>query len=340
MTDSKTTDQYVVHELLRPNELPSAPCTPEALPLNEASGMDVYCGEDGFWREFTHVKGRYGRRDIFVDASPIAHRAPCIGYVVRESQSEQNDSDELTLSQLRKIVVLGDTNSPAAMIPLINSSPGHVALLVHEATDCYIPRHIDPDGITGQNRTPDSVYKVSVERGHSTPTMAGDFAKAIAAERLFLNHIGGRFPAPTFPINNKHDGFKLSVLTEIENQATQAWSHPQGARAVAASDFRRIVIPPLPKLTELELGVEMETELSGLRTTRPSFPSLQESRGGGFHRTSVTNSAGGSSSSTRGLSTATTSYRNDRPIRTQRRPRGEKIHQTDERPGCSNSARQ
>jgi ribonuclease Z len=120
---------------------------------------------------------------------------------MRESQSQANETDDLSQSRLRKIVVLGDTNSPAAMIPLINSSPGHVALLVHEATDCCIPSEVDSDGITGKHRTPESVCKVSLERGHSTPAMAGEFAKAIGAQRLFLNHLGGRFVfhLPLFP---------------------------------------------------------------------------------------------------------------------------------------------
>jgi ribonuclease Z len=74
MTESKTNDRYVVHELLKKNESPSAPCTPEALHPSEDSGMDVCCDEDGFWKEFTRVEGRHGRQTIVVDAGPIAHR--------------------------------------------------------------------------------------------------------------------------------------------------------------------------------------------------------------------------------------------------------------------------
>lgn len=108
-----------------------------------------------------------------------------------ESESEE-PSEPPSPPLLRKVVVLGDTRAPDAMIPLITSTPGQVSLLIHEATDCCIPHTIDPESITGRNRTVVSVHRTSMERGHSTPDMAGRFAKAIEADRLVLNHIGGR----------------------------------------------------------------------------------------------------------------------------------------------------
>ena len=111
----------------------------------------------------------------------------------------------------RKLVILGDTHDPSPLIPLIHADPAFalclpevnvhntgtrvripVSLLVHEATDAYIPPRIDPDERTGRNRTKESVDAKTRERGHSTPAMAGAFARAIAAERLVLNHIGAR----------------------------------------------------------------------------------------------------------------------------------------------------
>lgn len=74
MTATNTLDQYTVHELLGVDEEPSTSCTPESLHESEVAGLDIRCGEEGFWREITHVKGRYGRKDVFVDAGPIIHR--------------------------------------------------------------------------------------------------------------------------------------------------------------------------------------------------------------------------------------------------------------------------
>jgi ribonuclease Z len=215
MTDSKCQDKYVVHELLRPGEQPSAPCTTGEMRDNEVKGRDIVCGEDGFWRECVKAWSNRARRDIAVDAGQVVHRGklysehlpipsaqlfqvPCLGYVFRESpmQSDLQGKDEeaqaAALGRLRKLVLLGDTNDPDGIIPLVNSSPGHVALAVHEATDCYIPTHVDPQQRTGKNRTTESVHAVSLERGHSTPHMAGQFANEIGARRLVLNHIGAR----------------------------------------------------------------------------------------------------------------------------------------------------
>jgi hypothetical protein len=62
-------------------------------------------------------------------------------------------------------------------------------LLIHEATDAYIPRSVDPQA----KRALGTVKEKALSRGHSTPDMAGAFAKKIKAEKLMLNHIGGRF---------------------------------------------------------------------------------------------------------------------------------------------------
>lgn len=74
MTDSKCQDKYVVHELLRPGEQPSAPCLAPAMRDNEMKGRDILCGEDGFWRECVRVRSNRARRDIVVDVGQVIHR--------------------------------------------------------------------------------------------------------------------------------------------------------------------------------------------------------------------------------------------------------------------------
>ena len=92
----------------------------------------------------------------------------------------------------RSLVILGDTSDPTALTALVTEDKNPVSLLVHEATDAYMPPHVDPEKKTGRNRTERSVMEKAVEKGHSTPAMAGLFAKHIRAERLALNHIGAR----------------------------------------------------------------------------------------------------------------------------------------------------
>ena len=102
------------------------------------------------------------------------------------------DDPSPAATQLRTIVILGDTSDPSALIPLLNELRSRVSLLVHEATDAYISSDIDKYGTTGRNRTVESVTAKAIEKGHSTPAMTGAFARQIGAERLVQNHIGAR----------------------------------------------------------------------------------------------------------------------------------------------------
>ncbi|KAG6829665.1 hypothetical protein H0H92_003908 [Tricholoma furcatifolium] len=228
MTLSKTAHYYVVHELLTKDD-PMTPCLPhddsinslylpDVMHCNEVVGQDIVCGDDGLWRQFTTSNGFYG--DICVDAGPILHRDPCVGYVIREQAGP-----------MRKLVILGDTYDPSAIIPLcLSPSP---SLLIHEATDAHIPPHVDYKS----RRSPETVLETALGRGHSIPAMAGIFAKTIGAERLVLNHIGSRFPAPRFEGDHRS-----AVMSEIERQATEAWGSKR--RATAAYDYMTVKIPP------------------------------------------------------------------------------------------------
>lgn len=86
----------------------------------------------------------------------------------------------------RKLVILGDTSDPWTMKELCMDA----SLIVHEATNAYIPSQLDPQG--PKQDTAESVRERAVQRGHSTPVMAGEFAHAIRAQSLILNHFGSR----------------------------------------------------------------------------------------------------------------------------------------------------
>jgi ribonuclease Z len=177
----------------------------------------------------------------------------------------ESDEEVPYLVAPRSIVILGDTCDPTAIIPLvIENHPHPVSLLVHEATDAYIPPHIDPEQRTGKNRTEQSVMEKAVEKGHSTPAMAGLFAKQIGAQRLALNHIGSRyashtpqlflsaymtkrtrrFPAPPLIPHSNRDKFRRNCMAELETQANKIWQPKNNVSAIAVSDFDRIVIQP------------------------------------------------------------------------------------------------
>ena len=68
-------------------------------------------------------------------------------------------------------MILGDTANPKS---ILRYGKG-IDLLIHECT------------------YPDEYKRRSIYAGHSTPTMAANFANLIEAKNLIINHIGGRF---------------------------------------------------------------------------------------------------------------------------------------------------
>lgn len=67
----------------------------------------------------------------------------------------------------------------------------NASLLVHEATDAHIPVNVDRS-FRGDTKTTEWIHERTVAKGHSTPAMAGAFAKSIRARRLVLNHFSGK----------------------------------------------------------------------------------------------------------------------------------------------------
>ncbi|KAG6869323.1 hypothetical protein C0993_000076 [Termitomyces sp. T159_Od127] len=206
---------YVVHEL----RMPSDPHTGDYTSLTRLS-CELSNGRnipqvDGVWRDIF----RDGM--VSVSAAPIHHSVPCVGYVVTEApvpgkidpklyipdlkrtntpmtamrRLQQGESIELSDGTIlqgpprrkgRKVVILGDTFDPSPIIPLALDAD----LLVHEATNAHLPG-IDP--ATKDTDTYESVENRARSRGHSTPQMAGAFAKRVNARRLLLNHFSARY---------------------------------------------------------------------------------------------------------------------------------------------------
>ncbi|KIO13252.1 hypothetical protein M404DRAFT_122698 [Pisolithus tinctorius Marx 270] len=253
MTFTRTADTYAVHELLTAT-CARTPCDSAALHPSESSGSDLMCGEDGFWRHITSARGRLG--DVVIDAGPIVHKVPCLGYIFREPSFPH-----------RKLALLGDTCDASAIIPLLQSpSP---SLLVHEATDAFIPSEIDPQA----RRSREEVKEKVLARGHSTPVMAGQFAKRVGTERLILNHIGSRH------YQGQGDA-RFSVIDEISRQASEAWGM---GRAEVAFDYMRVTIPEPRPVVEMNMGVQEPQIIEGGRMEQEwgDGDGGQGTRGGG-----------------------------------------------------------
>lgn len=208
---------YVVHELRFASDPPPS-ADSSTLPLNSAelsTGRNIVQQADGTWPDI------FTSDQFIVSAAPIKHSVPCVGYVILERpvpgkmnpslyiphlkrtrmplsvlrQLQQGESVTLPDGTLlegpqrrpgRKLVILGDTYDPSP----IASIAADADILIHEATNAHLPE-IDPD--TKAADTYEIAHERATSRGHSTPQMAGAFAKRIGARKLVLNHFSARY---------------------------------------------------------------------------------------------------------------------------------------------------
>ena len=81
-------------------------------------------------------------------------------------------------------------------------------VVIHEATNAYlsgIDKDTDMRGVT----------RDAIVHGHSTPQIAGEFAKAVRAKTLLLNHFSARY-------KGDQTVESVSIMTRIERQAIKA----------------------------------------------------------------------------------------------------------------------
>ncbi|KAJ3271561.1 hypothetical protein HDV01_006523 [Terramyces sp. JEL0728] len=202
---------FVVHELLEVND----PVDTDELHPEELKGTEIY-KTDNIWVIDEHVR-----------ASSITHTVPSIGYVIQEPDSKGKlrmnelqpildrhkdkftgnphlllkdfkngvpidipglfvDPKDYTGPDIkgRKLTILGDCNNADQMIPIAQDS----TVLVHEATNAFLKGDAD---------TKETLKETTISHGHSTPEMAGEYAKKINAKVLILNHFSSRYKGDT-----------------------------------------------------------------------------------------------------------------------------------------------
>lgn len=244
---------YVVHELRFPTDPVDRDYTTLPPPAAESLEGRNIASVNGVWPEI------YKDGVVSVSAAPILHSVPCVGYVVQEapvpgkmepksyvphlkrtrtpmsvmSKLQQGESVTLTDGTVlqgpprrpgRKIVILGDTYDPSPIIPLA----GGADLLVHEATNAHLP---GLDLNTKDADTYETVQERAMSRGHSTPQMAGKFARTIGAKRLILNHFSARYPGD-------ESEESLRIMGAIGELAAQEF----GKAVICARDFTSVDI--------------------------------------------------------------------------------------------------
>ena len=124
--------------------------------------------------------------------------------------------------QGRKIAICGDTADSRALAGLAEGAD----VLIHEATNAFLSG-IDKDS------SKEEVMRDAQIHGHSTPSIAGKFAKRIGAKRLVLNHFSSRY-------KGDQSIESISIMTRIEQEAVSASGLGED-KVAAAWDF--MVLP-------------------------------------------------------------------------------------------------
>jgi ribonuclease Z len=257
---------YVVHELRFPGD-PS-----DGTVSSPSPSQDLHPSELPEGRNIPQVDGKWieiFKDDVIsVSAAPILHSVPCVGYVVHEAPVQGKVDPKLYIPHLkrtgtdmrmmgeiqkgqtitladgtvlagpprelgRKIVVLGDTHDPSPIEELASGAD----LIVHEATNAHLP------GVDYRVKTEDtyeSVEETAKSRGHSTPQMAGRFAKRIGAKNLFLNHFSSRY-------SGGNDGPSQDIMGAIKQLAITEFGREE---VVCARDLMSVEVPSKRALAE------------------------------------------------------------------------------------------
>ncbi|KZV97310.1 Metallo-hydrolase/oxidoreductase [Exidia glandulosa HHB12029] len=258
--------RYVVHELRFPTDPltdPAAALTPHACEL-VSHQRDILQAANGTWPDI------FLSPLLSVSAAPIHHSVPCVGYVVSELPipgkiepslyaphinrnkvalvksgiakpmsllAKLQAGETLTLPDGavleppprrpgRKVVILGDTYDPRPIASLAHGAD----VLIHEATNAYLPG-VDLD--TKESDTAETVQARAVGHGHSTPQMAGAFARDVGARMLVLNHFSARYPGDESEQSRR-------VMDAIRHLAVSAFESDE---VICARDFMSISVP-------------------------------------------------------------------------------------------------
>lgn len=237
---------------------------------SEMAGMDVLPNPDSTWTIPTHPAGGPIAASWRLCAAPLQHTIDSVGYVFMERPqrgslnvtrvlrdrllTDENKVYQKTMGisnplqllgflqkgerasikeggaivQLnpeeyvsppimgRKLVVLGDTCDSRQLAGLAANAD----MIVHEATNAAIE-----DG-----ETKDAVAKLAVSRGHSTPEMAGAFARACGAKQLVLTHFSSRY-------KGDNSVKSIAVMNQIVGQAVETF---ESNSVLAAQDLMEI----------------------------------------------------------------------------------------------------
>lgn len=131
----------------------------------------------------------------------------------------------------RKIVVMGDTCDGA----MIQNIAMDADVLIHEATNAFLPGY---ETTSSRYSSLQQLERDSYNHGHSTPEMAGRFAKKIRAQKLILTHFSPRYPGDSSESSMK-------MMWKLEEMAKATCGLSGVNDVIAAWDLMSVNIPQI-----------------------------------------------------------------------------------------------
>ncbi|CCG80613.1 protein of unknown function [Taphrina deformans PYCC 5710] len=163
-----------------------------------------------------------------VTAVPILHSVPSLAYIITEDDSiripdtyvqklkdvfkgknvsliqtamrdlkagksislEDETIGPLEREKGRQVVILGDTCDASTILKHVEPP---ISLLLHEATNAYLPSYCKDEDTFASTKLR------AIDRGHSTPDMAGELARKCDSQFLVLTHFSSRYSGADNP---------------------------------------------------------------------------------------------------------------------------------------------
>ena len=173
--------------------------------------LEYFCREMPFELKFNEVPARerslvLETPSLTVEAFPLKHRVPCVGYLFREKPKQRHlrpdmiRFHEIPVSQLRAIKEGADfTDRNGRVIPnsWLTTDADPSKSYAYCSDTMYYPRLVDVVGgvdlLYHEATYGEELKATARERGHSTAAEAATIARDAAVGRLLLGHYSSRY---------------------------------------------------------------------------------------------------------------------------------------------------
>ena len=186
--------------------------------------------------------------DHTIKAVAIKHRIPCFGYVIEEHDQpgalDVQKAKELgvkpgpdfgKLKNGETIIVLNGAEVKPEQV-LGDPIKGRKITILGDTCDTSEISHFskNADYVIHEATMEDSLKEKAIEYGHSTPTMAAEFAVKVQAKKLCLSHVSPRYKPMEETDDETTESAKILLL---EAEAHLAKVGCQSIEVIVAQDF-------------------------------------------------------------------------------------------------------